>query len=466
MSDAAPPVWIRRLTKAGSGLDASHKFLLSALWAWAPYRRGADKDMPEVDDELEPGKPIIVYPCRETIAYETGQAIGTVKSQLAKLKATGWIRRLTKNDSRMVLAWREPGAFGDLGRPTEQPTQAPSLNMSTMQADNDNDTTIATTQPDPLSWLFDGREIRAFNDGPEPEIIVADIYDLFGYASASAATRSLRPQHKGVRTWQTLGGPQSLSTVNQGGIARLLMRAQTKRRGMDDAAAAKLREHLESFQDFVTDRMIPDAYGWSSTAANQVPVANMPATMPSHAEALRAWASALDDAERTKAQLALAEQTITTQAAEVERKTETISVLAPAAADWSAHVDRGGTYSVADAAASLSNDPDIDIGRDGLFDWLDTEGWTYHQKDEAGRLRRVPKRTAISAGRLTIKTGKGWRHPHTGAAQPGSPSVRFTPKGIADAGRIMRERLAEKRPIRLALIAADDDGVRGDRRRT
>jgi len=182
MSDASPPVWIRRLSKQADGLDAAHKFMLITLWAWAPYasKRGTEQDRPDLDEEIRPDDPIVVYPSRETLMEETGQPEGTVKSQLAKLKATGWIERGA--GTNMTLAWRWPRNF-DASRPTVQPDRTTHHPADTPSAPADTPSAPADTSSAPrltgrpLTFHLTSKELPSnvpalVESGPEPLVLI------------------------------------------------------------------------------------------------------------------------------------------------------------------------------------------------------------------------------------------------------------------------------------------------------
>ena len=103
MSDAAPPAWVKR----APGLASSYKFLLMVLWGYGPARRTGPKDPL---GGREPGRPVVVWATREALAEATGQPMSTLKNQLAKLVADGWIMRLN-NGARTVLSWRTPHTY-------------------------------------------------------------------------------------------------------------------------------------------------------------------------------------------------------------------------------------------------------------------------------------------------------------------------------------------------------------------
>lgn len=131
--------------------------------------------------------------------------------------------------------------------------------------------------------------------------------------------------------------------------------------------------------------------------------------MPTHAEALRGWAQALEQVDAVQRQ---------------------IESLAPAAAAWDHLASGDGDWCVADAAKILSNDPNIKTGRDRLFTILHSWGWTYRGVDRAWRV----KQTQVECGRLS-EIPQSHYHPRTGELVLDPPQVRVKPKGLVEIHR-------------------------------
>jgi hypothetical protein len=104
MSDAAPPPWV----KAAPGLSAAHKFMLGVLWGYGPYA-GREELWIVIDGDRQPRQPARCWePCSK-LAELTDQPEATVRKQLRRLDADGWIER--GKGSMRTLAWRAPGVF-------------------------------------------------------------------------------------------------------------------------------------------------------------------------------------------------------------------------------------------------------------------------------------------------------------------------------------------------------------------
>lgn len=143
--------------------------------------------------------------------------------------------------------------------------------------------------------------------------------------------------------------------------------------------------------------------------------------MPTHAEALRSWAAELERAELAEAKV--------------------VELTAPASA-WTELAEAQGDYAVADAAKVLSRDPNINIGRDRLFTFMQGLRWVY--RDKGWRAYQAQ----VDNGRLTEKVAKPYWHEGRGEYVNGTPTVRITPKGLQE----LHKRLGGTG--QLALVAA------------
>lgn len=91
---------------------------------------------------------------------------------------------------------------------------------------------------------FDGlSEVRVVMIDGEPWFVLADVAKVLGYRDAANAGRVLAGQGKGTHRVSTPGGSQNLSTVNEAGLYRLIMRSNV--------------EGAQRFQAWVTDEVLP-----------------------------------------------------------------------------------------------------------------------------------------------------------------------------------------------------------------
>ncbi|QRY48099.1 phage regulatory protein/antirepressor Ant [Mycolicibacterium boenickei] len=129
-------------------------------------------------------------------------------------------------------------------------------------------------------------------------------------------------------------------------------------------------------------------------------------------------------------------------AARAEAETRAKELEAPASA-WNHMASSDGDYMVRDAAKVLSRDPNIEIGQQRLFKFMQAEGWIYR---ENGAWK--PYQTQIKTGRLAEKLNRPYLNERTGEMEVPPPSVRITPKGLAE----LHKRLGGSG--QLALVAA------------
>jgi DNA-damage-inducible protein D len=142
-----------------------------------------------------------------------------------------------------------------------------------------------------------------------------------------------------------------------------------------------------------------------------------PVEMPSHIEALRGWANALEAQEKAEE--------------EARRARAEADELRPPAEAWRALAAAGGDCSVAEAAAILNRDPGITIGPTRLFRWLREIGIVYQRPN--GQL--VPYHRHLE-------------HVHL-RATPSSTEVRVTPDGLVWIQQRLRQE--QSRPA-LAIV--------------
>lgn len=133
-----------------------------------------------------------------------------------------------------------------------------------------------------------------------------------------------------------------------------------------------------------------------------------PAIPANYAEALREAASQFERAEAAE---------------------EKARELEAPAKSWNTLASAGGDYSVAEAAKSLSRDPNITIGRNQLFDLLRSEGWAFRTRGHDAHWE-ANQNKAMNTGRLTHKLSRPFIDETTGEWRQGNPTVRVTPKGL------------------------------------
>lgn len=134
--------------------------------------------------------------------------------------------------------------------------------------------------------------------------------------------------------------------------------------------------------------------------------------MPTHAEALRGWAAEIDRAEAAEA-----------RAAELE----------PSAVAWDRLHELGADYEVADAAKILSRDPNIEIGRNRLFEFMHDQDWVFRGRHNCWKAYQ----DQVDNGRLLHRPGGEYFHKASGEYRTGDPTILITAKGLAELRRLL-----------------------------
>ncbi|MEB0114786.1 Bro-N domain-containing protein [Variovorax sp. RTB1] len=74
-----------------------------------------------------------------------------------------------------------------------------------------------------IPFNFNSEAVRSIVIAGEPWFVAADLAAVLGYSETAAATRTVDDEDKGLQTVQTLGGPQSVSIVNEAGLYCLIL---------------------------------------------------------------------------------------------------------------------------------------------------------------------------------------------------------------------------------------------------
>lgn len=237
-------------------------------------------------------------------------------------------------------------------------------------------------------FKFEHEPVRVVLVDGEPRFVARDVCTAIGLSNVSMALARLDPDEKGVNPIDTPGGQQQMTTVTESGLYSLVLRCDKKE-------AAKFRR-------WVTHKVLPEirrtgSYSHHPAAARQ---------LPSKKELAQWVIEAEERAERAEAKVA---------------------ELTPPAAAWNELAESAGDYSVADAAKVLSRDPQIETGERRLYAFMAAIGWVFKVK---GRWRAY--QSQVDCGRLTEKVGKPFWHEGRGEMVLPDPTVRITPKGVAE----------------------------------
>lgn len=200
-------------------------------------------------------------------------------------------------------------------------------------------------------------ELRAITDeSGEPWFVARDIARALCVKNTHDATRTLDDDEKGVEIFDTPGGAQKMTVVNESGFYRIVMRSNTP--------------EAKAFQRWVTHEVLPAIRrtgGYIAAREDESP------------EEILARA------------LIVANDTI-------ERKNKRIAELEPKALFADAVGASDGTCLVGELAKMLRQNG-VDIGQNRLFQWLRDNG--YLGKHDSNR--NVPTQKAMELGLFRIK---------------------------------------------------------------
>lgn len=237
-----------------------------------------------------------------------------------------------------------------------------------------------------LFTYSDDTPIRAMRDGAgEPLFVASDVAHALGYRDAWNLVRRLDEDEKGTQSVSTPGGEQNVTVITESGLYVAILGSQVPQ--------------ARDFKRWVTRVVLPQIRRTGSYAA--------PAQLPSKKELAQWVVEAEDRAERAEAQ---------------------VKELSVPASAWNELAEAQGDYSVADAAKVLSRDPNINIGRDRLFTFMQGMHWVYKPRGQRWRAYQ----DQVDLGRLTEKVARPFWHEGRGEMVAGEPTVRVTPKGLAE----------------------------------
>ncbi|ABK68775.1 phage antirepressor [Mycobacterium avium] len=234
-----------------------------------------------------------------------------------------------------------------------------------------------------------GYQVRVIRDDDgDPWFVLADLCRVLDIRNARDVAARLADDQKGVDQVDTPGGRQQMTLVSEAGMYEVVIRSD--------------KSEAVSFRRWVTGEVLPAIR--KTGTYSRYPAG--PAALPSKKE-LAQWV--IDAEERA------------------ERAEAKVAELTPPAAAWNELAESAGDYSVADAAKVLSRDPQIETGERRLYAFMAAIGWVFKVK---GRWRAYQSQVEI--GRLSEKVGKPFWHEGRGEMVLPDPTVRITPKGVAE----------------------------------
>lgn len=241
---------------------------------------------------------------------------------------------------------------------------------------------------------FRGHEVRVtIADDGEPRWVASDIAKVLEYSEASAMTRHLDADEKGLSIVQTLGGDQEVTTITESGLYSAILRSR--------------KPEAREFKRWVTREVLPSIRkrgGYLTPEATE---------------------AALTDPDF-----------IIRLATELKNERAKVQELKPAADSWNYLAAPGGDYGVAGAAKVLSRDPNIQIGRNKLFDFMARAGWIFRTTGKRAHWEAYQDK-AINTGRLVHKLSSPFMNEKTGEWEQPAPTIRITPKGLHELHKLL-----------------------------
>lgn len=244
-----------------------------------------------------------------------------------------------------------------------------------------------------IPFTYGNQPVRVVSIDGAPWFVLADLCRTLGLTrSAGQVAQRLDEGVRQTYTLETAGGRQAMTIVSEPGMYEVVIRSD--------------KPEAVTFRRWITTEVLPSIRKRGGYLT------------PEAAE------KALTDPDFI---IRLATDLKSERAARVEAEARAQELEVPAKA-WGHMASSTGDYAVADAAKVLSRDPAINIGRTRLFKWMQIEGWAY--RDQRGDLKAY--QTQIDNGRLTEKLNRPYLNERTGETEVPAPTIRVTPKGLAE----------------------------------
>ncbi|MCG7247491.1 phage antirepressor [Corynebacterium simulans] len=240
---------------------------------------------------------------------------------------------------------------------------------------------------------FQGHEVRVLVDDGEPRWVASDVAKVLDYRNAPDMNRHVDEDDKGVAKVRTPGGAQTMTVLNESGLYAAILRSS--------------KPAAREFKRWVTHEVLPSIRKRGGYLT------------PEAAEA------ALTDPDF-----------IIRLATDLKAERAKVAELKPAADSWTYLAAPGGDYGVAGAAKVLSRDPEINIGRNKLFDFMAQLKWIFRTTGKRAHWEAYQDK-AINTGRLVHKLSSPFMNERTGEWEQPAPTIRITPKGLHELHRLL-----------------------------
>lgn len=193
-------------------------------------------------------------------------------------------------------------------------------------------------------------QVRTVKQGEDVWFVAKDVSDILGFSEASAMTRTLDEDEKGLHNMQTVQGVQKLTVINESGLYSSILRSRKK--------------EAKAFKKWVTSEVLPSIRKHGAYMTDQVleQAVTNPDFMIGLLTNLKEEKAKRVEAERTLLQ----QQPLVTFAEAVQVSTNLITVK---------------------QLANLMRQKGIDTGQNRLFQWFRENGYLCKKK---GSLYNTP----------------------------------------------------------------------------
>ncbi|MCV7255258.1 phage antirepressor KilAC domain-containing protein [Mycobacterium hackensackense] len=245
-----------------------------------------------------------------------------------------------------------------------------------------------------MSFAFGDHIVRVLTDADDPWFVLADICRALDIANAGNVAARLRDSGAGVRQADIRSGGQvrSVTAVDESGLYEVIIRSD--------------KPDARKFRRWVTAEVLPAIRKTGSYSRYPA----HPTALPSKKELAQWVVEAEERAEVAEA-----------RAAELE----------PSAVAWNRLHELGADFEVADAAKILSRDPNIEIGRNRLYEFMHELDWVFRGRHNVWKAYQ----DQVDLGRIKMRPGGKYIHEKSGERRVGDPAILITPKGLAELRR-------------------------------
>lgn len=244
-------------------------------------------------------------------------------------------------------------------------------------------------------FTYEDQQVRVLDIDGEPEFVAPDVARILGYSEASAMTRTLDDDEKGLRIVQTLGGQQQVTTVTEAGLYSAILRSRVPT--------------AKPFRRWVTHEVLPSIRKTGSYTTAPTP--------------------ALTDDEIMHQALVISTQRVQALTATIEQQGARLALVEPKADAFDRWLSSNVDYPVAVVANALAG-LGADMGRNRLFDWLEAARWIYRIPPKG---QWHPRQEQIETRRLSVRLGKQLNT--RSGEEFATYTVRITPKGAVEIGK-------------------------------